>query len=181
MRVSMVEENGRLTLNSPYHPDFPARARMIGGTWDGQRHVWRFNAADRGRVETLCREIYGTDGSEPFPAAAIGGNSRQFAEAAPVRPHFHGHRERLRERMMTAGSESLPDYELLEVILFAAQARGDVKPVAKALLAKFGSFAAVLTADHAALTEAGLNLAGITAIKAAWEASSRLMWSDLQE
>jgi DNA repair protein RadC len=83
--------------------------------------------------------------------------------------------------MMAAGSESLPDYELLEVILFAAQARGDVKPVAKALLAKFGSFAAVLTADHGALTEAGLNLAGITAIKAAWEASSRLMWSELRE
>jgi hypothetical protein len=79
MRVSMVEEDGRLTLNSPYHPDFPARARMIGGTWDGERHVWRFNTADRDRVETLCREIYGTGASRSLPrgSAATAGSSRR--------------------------------------------------------------------------------------------------------
>jgi DNA repair protein RadC len=58
--------------------------------------------------------------------------------------------------MMASGPESLPDYELLEMLLFPAQQRGDLKPVAKALLAKFGSFAAVMAAEPDALTEAGL-------------------------
>jgi DNA repair protein RadC len=53
-------------------------------------------------------------------------------------PHYFGHRQRLRERMIGNGAESLPDYELLEVILFAARRRGDVKPVAKALLGRIG-------------------------------------------
>ena len=56
-------------------------------------------------------------------------------------PHYHGHRERLRQRLIAAGAESLPDYELLEVILFASNPRGDVKPLAKALLDRFGGFA----------------------------------------
>ena len=50
------------------------------------------------------------------------------------RPHFHGHRQRLRERFMRAGGESLHDYEMLELLLFQASARGDMKPLAKALL-----------------------------------------------
>ena len=83
--------------------------------------------------------------------------------------------------MMASGPESLPDYELLEMLLFAAQQRGDVKPVANALFAKFGNFAAVMAAEPDALTEAGLNLAGITAIEASREAASRLMRGELQE
>jgi UPF0758 N-terminal len=134
-----------------------------------------------GRVRTLCREICGSDTGEPFPTpAGIGSNSRQFADA-PAPPHYIGHRDRLRERMMAAGPDNLPDYELLEVILFAARSSGDVKPVAKALITKFGSFAAVMAADRAALTQAGLNLAGIAAIKAAREAGLRLMHAELQE
>ncbi len=155
---------------------------MLGGEWDGTRRLWFFDAGDRDRVRILCRDIYGTDGTEPFPSpAAIGSNSRQFAEAAPARPHYFGHRQRLRERTLANGAESLPDYELLEVILFAAQQRGDVKPVAKALIAQFGSFAAVMAAEPDALAQAGLNLAGITAIKAAREAALRLMRAELQE
>ncbi len=66
------------------------------------------------------------------------------------RPHFHGHRERLRER---AGRElaALPDYELLELQLFRSIPRGDVKPLAKALLTRFGSLAGVLAASPAEL------------------------------
>ena len=155
---------------------------MLGGSWDGEQRVWVFEAGEGERIKTLCREIYGTDGSEPFPnPAGIGSNSRQFGEAMPARPHYFGHRQRLRERMIANGPGSLPDYELLEVLLFAAQQRGDVKPVAKALLAHFGSFAAVIAAEPAALTEAGLNLAGITAIKASREAALRLMHAELQE
>jgi hypothetical protein len=179
--ISIAELDGRLVVTTPYHPDFPARARMLGGTWDGARRVWLFDVGEGERVKTLCREVYGTDGSEPFlNPAGIGSNSRQFAEAMPARPHFHGHRQRLRKRMIANGAESLPDYELLEMLLFAAQAWGDVKPVAKSLLAHFGSFAAVMAAEPDALTAAGLNLAGITAIKASREAALRLMRAELQ-
>ena len=74
-----------------------------------------------------------------------------------------------------AGTENLPDHELLEVILFAARARGEVKPVAKALLAHFGGLAAVISAEPEALAAAGLNLAGIAAIKAAREVVKRAL------
>lgn len=66
-----------------------------------------------------------------------------FAEAAP---HFHGHRERLRERVAEVGFEHLADYEMLEMLLFAVNRRSDTKAVAKALLARFGTLHAVLTA-----------------------------------
>ncbi|RZI98550.1 MAG: JAB domain-containing protein [Brevundimonas sp.] len=63
------------------------------------------------------------------------------------RPHHAGHRERLRERARTTGLSALPDYELLELFLFRSQPQGDVKPIAKALLARFGSLAGVLAAS----------------------------------
>jgi DNA repair protein RadC len=64
-----------------------------------------------------------------------------------------GHRERLRSRFLTGGAEALPDYELLELTLFAALPRRDTKPLAKALLARFGSFAEVIAAPRARLLE----------------------------
>src|SRR3981189_817535 len=63
-------------------------------------------------------------------------------------PHYHGHRERLRERFHSAGADALSDYELLEMVLFAAQPRRDMKPLAKSLLKKFGSFAEVIHAPE---------------------------------
>src|SRR5437016_6515753 len=68
-------------------------------------------------------------------------------------PHYHGHRERLRERFFTAGPDALTDYELLEMALFAAIPRRDTKPLAKELLRKFGSFAEVVHAPVARLRE----------------------------
>jgi DNA repair protein RadC len=73
-----------------------------------------------------------------------------LAEAAP---HYHGHRERLRSRFRDAGSEALSDYELLELVLFRAIPQRDVKPLAKALVAKFGSFAETVAAPRARLKE----------------------------
>ena len=67
--------------------------------------------------------------------------------AKKARPHHAGHRERLRERARNAGLSALPDYELLEFFLFRSQPQGDVKPLAKALLARFGSLGAVLDAS----------------------------------
>ncbi|MBT3238905.1 MAG: DNA repair protein RadC [Rhodospirillaceae bacterium] len=60
-----------------------------------------------------------------------------------------GHRQRLRQRFMKAGADGLADYELLELLLFQAIGRRDTKPVAKALLARFGSYAEVISADVA--------------------------------
>ncbi|NQX93943.1 MAG: DNA repair protein RadC [Erythrobacter sp.] len=64
-----------------------------------------------------------------------------------------GHRARLRERLLKGGDEALADYEVLEYLLFAGMRQGDTKPVAKALISRFGSIAGVLNADPAALRQ----------------------------
>jgi hypothetical protein len=188
MPLSIVEEeDGRIAVSSPYHPDFPARARSLGGVWDAARRVWVFDSADHDRVRSLCCEIYGTDGLEDGGAGTAafplpkGHGRNEFAEAVTAMPHYYGHRRRLRERMVAAGAESLPDYELLEMLLFAANPQGDVKPTAKSLLAHFGGFGKVMSADPDALSEAGLGLAGIAAVKSVREAALRLMRLELQE
>jgi DNA repair protein RadC len=58
-----------------------------------------------------------------------------------------GHRQRLRDRFMQGGADAMPDYELLEMVLFHALPMGDTKALAKALLKEFGSFAEVISAD----------------------------------
>lgn len=63
--VSITESNGALHVASPYHPDFPSRAKKLGGRWDGARKVWTFDARDLERVAELCRDVFGTDGREP--------------------------------------------------------------------------------------------------------------------
>jgi DNA repair protein RadC len=189
MPLSIVEQDGQIAVVSPYHPNFPARARILGGEWDSVRRVWVFDAREHDRVKSLCREIYGTDGtgseasgSALFPNPAPTNRYRnQFAEGPAAVPHYHGHRQRLRQRLVDAGAENLPDYELLEMLLFAASQRGDVKPLAKSLLAHFGGFAEVVSAEPDALTAAGLNLAGIAAVKSVREAALRLMRAELQE
>ena len=77
-------------------------------------------------------------------------------EAEP--PHYHGHRERLRQRLRDAGAEAIADYELLELVLFRAIPRKDVKPLAKALVGRFGSFAEAIAAAPERLAE----IAGMT-------------------
>ena len=67
------------------------------------------------------------------------------------KPHFHGHRQRLRARFDEAGGDALPDYELLELLLCQALPRGDVKPLAKGLIERFGSLGGVLGAERDAL------------------------------
>ena len=70
-----------------------------------------------------------------------------------ARPHHLGHRERLRERALRGGLAALPDYELLELFLFRSQPQGDVKPIAKALLERFGSLGGVIAAPLADLVQ----------------------------
>ena len=90
-------------------------------------------------------------------------------------PHYVGHRDRLRQRFRSAGSDALADYELLELVLFRAIPRRDVKPLAKALISRFGSFAEVVTARPERLAEiSGLGDNAITELKLAEAAALRL-------
>ena len=96
---------------------------------------------------------------------ADGDNRGSFAEhrfptleleqkPAPVpKPHYAGHRDRLRARVRKSGAETLADYELLELLLFRSIPRADTKAMAKALIARFGSFAEVLGAPEHLLRE----------------------------
>ncbi|MDH3741417.1 MAG: DNA repair protein RadC [Hyphomicrobiales bacterium] len=94
---------------------------------------------------------------------------------APAKPHHLGHRERLRDRFLAGGPDALPDYELLELVLFRAIPRRDLKPLAKDLIREFGSYADVLSADRARLAEVkGLGAAAITEIKIVHAAALRL-------
>lgn len=69
------------------------------------------------------------------------------------KPHYHGHRDRLRARFVEGGAQALADYELLELYLFNSIPRRDVKPIAKQLIEKFGSFAEVVSAPIDRLSE----------------------------
>jgi len=107
------------------------------------------------------------------PAAPSG-----FSEA----PHYHGHRERLRDRFRDAGADALTDYELLEMVLFRALPRRDVKPLAKALITKFGSFAEVVHAPELRLKEvSGLGDSAITEVKLIAATASRVAKGQLKQ
>jgi DNA repair protein RadC len=96
-------------------------------------------------------------------------------------PHYHGHRERLRERFHGAGADALSDYELLEMVLFSARPRGDVKPLAKTLLKTFGSFAEVIHAPVGRLREIdGVGDSTITMLKLLAAAASRIAKGQLK-
>jgi DNA repair protein RadC len=96
--------------------------------------------------------------------------------------HYTGHRKRLQERFMKGGPEALPDYELLELVLFSALPRRDVKPLAKALLARFGSFAEVINADARALAEVeGIGQAVVVALKTVRAAALRMLRDEVME
>ena len=90
-------------------------------------------------------------------------------------PDHLGHRKRLRQRFLAGGSAALADYELLELLLCQAQPRGDVKPLAKALIREFGDFAAVLAAKPDELRRvSGMGEASVVALKAV-QAAALLM------
>jgi DNA repair protein RadC len=96
--------------------------------------------------------------------------------------HYLGHRARLRERFLGVGGEALPDYELLELILFSARPRGDVKPLAKMLLKQFGSFAKVIHADESALRSVeGVGDAVMAALKTIRVSTQRLIKSEISD
>jgi DNA repair protein RadC len=109
------------------------------------------------------------------------GKTSQTQDQPAETPHYHGHRERLRQRFYGAGPDALSDYELLEMALFPALPRRDTKPLAKALLKKFGSFAEVIHASETRLREVdGIGDASITQLKLMAAAASRVAKGEIR-
>ncbi len=100
----------------------------------------------------------------------------------PLASAAEGHRARMRARLLQAGPDALADHELVEMLLFLALPRRDTKPVARALLARFGSFANALAAPATELRQVeGLGEAGIAALKTAQAAALRLMRAEVMD
>lgn len=114
-----------------------------------------------------------------FSEAPVSGLLPNFETAAerplPGKPHFVNHRQRLRDRFMKAGTTALADYELLELLLFRAIPRRDVKPLAKTLLAEFGDFNRVISAPASRLCRIdGVGEAVVQELKIVEAAAHRL-------
>ncbi len=130
-------------------------------------------------------------GSSTAPSDAIPGAGGLFEHArlnvesaTPAEPKALddrlGHRERLRERFRDGGADAVPDYELLEMVLFRAAPRGDTKPLAKALIAKFKTFNEVINAPPERLKEiAGIGQRAVDEIKIVRAAALRMMKSQV--
>ncbi len=147
--------------------------RDLGGRWDKIDQCWIFTGNDP-RQDLLAKL-----------ETPIGVNG--LADSAPLpqlsnRPSYWGHRQRLRERFLGGSDDALPDYELLELLLFFSISRIDTKPLAKNLLKDFGSIGGVL---HAAADRLGnyepINHHTVTLFKAVRAAAARLAREDIVE
>lgn len=97
------------------------------------------------------------------------------------KPLYFGHRERLKTRFLKDGGVSMPDYEILELILMYAIPRRDVKENAKNLLAHFGSFAKVLSASDIELSNYGLTQNTISLFKVIVSSFKRLSYERMKD
>lgn len=121
-------------------------------------------------------------GAEPIAAPGAKSTAKPGAKSTAksgakfgANPHHLEHRHRLRQRFLTAGTDALADYEMLELVLFAPIPRRDVKPLAKELIQKFGSFADVIAAPAERLKEvSGVGEAIVAALKTVDAAALRL-------
>jgi DNA repair protein RadC len=105
---------------------------------------------------------------------------RLTAVMGSVRPTFD-RRQRLRQCLIKAGAENLPDYELLQVMLFTSNPHADVEGLVGELLDRFGTLAEVLSADTEALAAAGLSLPAIAGVKFVREVALRFLRADLHQ
>lgn len=137
--------------------------REAGGAWNRLDQCWDFTGED-----PTTRLAAALEAAPPPPAGHNSG-----ATDAP-KPHYHGHRGRVRERVMKAGVEVLADYELLELLLFYSIERIDTKPMAKALLERFGTLGDVFAAEPAQLREFDIDQRTLVHFKAMREVGRRL-------
>ena len=114
--------------------------------------------------------------------AAAGSAAESDAPEAATKLHYHGHRERLRQRLLEGGTEPIADYELLELVLQAAQTRRDTKPIAKALLERFKSLGGVLGASPDELRSVkGMGEVSAVQIKATHAVVARMLREEVKK
>ncbi len=113
--------------------------------------------------------------AQDFTRHPAGRGTQPFASTGP-----HGHRARMREKLLNRGPDALADYELLEMLLFFAMPKGDTKPLAKALINRFGSFPAVLAApQRELLATRGLGEHSVSALKLVQAAALRMARAEI--
>ena len=159
LRLQAADSLWRVSGNTLPHRTL---MREAGGTWNRLDQCWEFAGED-----PTVRLAAALAAAPP----AAGHNSN---EAEPPRPHYFGHRARVRERVLKAGVEALADYELLELLLFYSIERIDTKPLAKALLDRFGTLGDVFAAEPAQLREFEIDQRTLVHFKALRETGRRL-------
>ena len=158
LRVQAGEDRWRVIGNTLA---FRLLLREAGGVWNKLDQCWEFSGDDP--TARLASAL------EAQPAGA----GHNAGTAAP-QPHYHGHRRRVRERVMRSGAEVLEDYELLELLLFYSIERVDTKPLAKRLIERFGTLGDVFAAESAQLREFDVDQRTLVLFKASHEAGRRL-------
>ncbi len=152
-------------ISGDTHPH-RAALRTAGGEWDKLKKAWHFTG-DHHPATKIAEAI---------------GQGPGLAEPSEDKPHYHGHRQRLRDRFLSDMGQNLPDYELLELLLFYSIPRVDVKPLAKELIEHFGSFGDVLNATPERLAEfEKVSQQTVVHLKALREAALRLSRSEVME
>lgn len=133
-------------------------AKQFPTTDDEDQHLQSFDEVSAvQQVPDRLSVLKGLEENQPArPPESFYTQAQTIKPAAvpkKTKPHYSGHRQRLRDRFVSHGDDVLADYELLELLLFRTIARADTKPLAKALLNRFGSFAGVLGAEPQLLQE----------------------------
>lgn len=141
--------------------------REAGGAWNRLDQCWEFTAEDPTAKIVAALEA--------IPAGRGHNSGRHDGGGVETpRPHYFGHRARVRERVLTAGIDTLADYELLELLLFYSIERIDTKPLAKRLLERFGTLGDVFAAEPEQLREFEIDQRTLVHFKAMREVGRRL-------
>lgn len=162
LRLQSTDDRWRVSGNTLPHR---AALRDAGGTWNRLDMCWEFTGADPTARLAAALQAAPTLGhnSGPGPGAP-----------PPAKPHYHGHRGRVRERVLKSGAEGLEDYELLELLLFYAIERIDTKPLAKRLIERFGTLGDLFAADPAHLRDFDIDQRTLVLFRALRESGRRL-------
>ncbi|HTR85997.1 MAG TPA: DNA repair protein RadC [Reyranella sp.] len=159
LRLQATDSLWRVSGNTLAHR---ATLRDSGGSWNRLDQCWDFSGEDPTAKIAAAIE-----------AAPVAPGHNSSAPQEP-KPHYHGHRGRVRERVLKSGIESLPDYELLELLLFYSIDRIDTKPLAKRLLERFGTLGDIYAAEAAQLREFEIDQRTLVLFRALRESGRRL-------
>jgi DNA repair protein RadC len=163
LRLQSTDSLWRVSGNTLAHR---ALLREAGGNWNRLDQCWDFSGEDP--TEKLAAAL------EAAPAMAGHNSGTPHGTRPEPKPHYHGHRGRVRERVLRAGIDSLPDYELLELLLFYAIDRVDTKPLAKKLIERFGTLGDIFAAEAAQLREFEIDQRTLVLFRAVRESGRRL-------